>query len=404
MSRQFSSAAPALAAGILAVVAVAPAAQATNGMLPHCNGIYSCGMGGAGLALATDATHVADNPALAGRLGSELSVAVGFFHPVRTLDPQGAFASNVGKMSSQVEDYPNGALGGIYRLNPDWALGLTLVPGGGGETKYTRARTGAGLAGNFDSNVRIRFGLLSPTLAWTPSPKTSYGASLVIGYQDFKSDMANAAFAETAGMHRTERVYGWGLKFGGTWDISPQATVAMVVATPVWFDRLDKYRDLFIDSVDLPGQFGLGGTWHFPGGTDVSADLKMLFWEEVDAIGTQPFQGGFGWENQPVIAIGVQHPVTPQLTVRAGWNYGPSPIPEENTFANGLFPAVTEHHVTVGASYAINQRWEAGFSAYYAPKNSQRDPGTGDMFSQAGAGTELSMYQYGGQVGLRWKF
>lgn len=63
-----------------------------------------------------------------------------------------------------------------------------------------------------------------------------------------------------------------------------------------------------------------------------------------------------------------------------------------------------EHHFTAGATYAISDRWEVSGSAYFAPKVTQTDPGTGDMFSQFGGGTVITMKQYGGQVGLRWKF
>lgn len=421
---------PAVLAGLAAAVAIPQAAQATNGMLPHCIGVYACGMGGAGMALATDATKIASNPALGGRLGNELSVSLGWMHPDRTMDAQGPtppgfpfpFANTAsGEQTSQIENYPDGALAFNYRLSPTLAVGAAMVPGGGGETKYAMSRTATGQMGfgnagaMYDSQVRIRYASLTPTVAWTPSAKASYGASVILGYMDFKSNMAvmNPAFTGlpssptlmTSGANELERVYGIGLKVGGVWDLSPQVSVAATASTGTRYQRLDDYRDLFIGPLHLPPNFGVGVTFRASPSTDIVADVQYQMWEAVEAIGgEQPAQGGFGWENQPIFALGVQHRLSDRFAVRAGWNYGPSPIPDDVVFANALFPAVIEHHFTAGATYAISDRWEVSGSAYFAPKVTQTDPGTGDMFSQFGGGTVITMKQYGGQVGLRWKF
>ncbi|MBI3453966.1 MAG: hypothetical protein HY057_14255 [Rhodospirillales bacterium] len=73
-------------------------------------------------------------------------------------------------------------------------------------------------------------------------------------------------------------------------------------------------------------------------------------------------------------------------------------------FANALFPAITEHHVTGGATYKINQAFEVTGSTFYAFKASQTENGAGDSFSRLGKGTTVDMYQYGAQLALKWKF
>ncbi|MCW8862983.1 MAG: hypothetical protein OQK07_11240, partial [Rhodospirillales bacterium] len=100
----------------------------------------------------------------------------------------------------------------------------------------------------------------------------------------------------------------------------------------------------------------------------------------------------------------VQHRLDDQWTVRAGWNYGESPIDSEVVFANALFPAIVEHHLTAGASYKISDAWELGLSAYFAPEKSLTDSGNGDTYSQNGAQTKISHYQYGAQASLKWNF
>jgi len=68
------------AATALAVLAPLGAANATNGQLPTCVGTYKCGMGGAGLSIASDPTAAAINPALAAKMNNSAILSAGWFH------------------------------------------------------------------------------------------------------------------------------------------------------------------------------------------------------------------------------------------------------------------------------------------------------------------------------------
>ena len=93
------------------------------------------------------------------------------------------------------------------------------------------------------------------------------------------------------------------------------------------------------------------------------------------------------------------------MTVRTGFNYGPSPIPDDAIFANAMFPAVTDWHLTAGASYRLSESWELSGSFFWAPPVSQTDEGNAsDMFSAMGAGTEIGMWQMGAQIAVTWSF
>jgi long-chain fatty acid transport protein len=391
----------------LAGLAVSLPASAHNGMLPYCHGAIDCGMGGAGVAQAHDATSTALNPALAGQMNGEAVLNAGWFHTDRTMNAQGGMADGtVGTQNSQLTDYPDGSVAANFRLNPQWALGTVFYSGGGGETKYAKRRTsvaGTGAAGDFDNSVRIRKANWATSLAWTPSAEQSYGASVILGWQDMRSNMLTTGMAPTAGKHEVDDAFGWGMRFGGAWNLG-ELGVGAFYQTPIWFQRFDKYKDLFVGPIDEPAQFGLGLAWHIAPDVDLLGDFKTIMWDDVRAIGTQPPEGGFGWTMQPVLALGAQWRLNPTWTVRAGWNYGPSPIADDKTFANAMFPAINEHHLTTGATFNVNQSWSVSGSAYWSPENSQKDPGTGDNFSQNGKGTTITHEQYGGLLGLRWKF
>ncbi|MGQ0664913.1 MAG: hypothetical protein ACT4P2_15300 [Pseudomonadota bacterium] len=112
----------------------------------------------------------------------------------------------------------------------------------------------------------------------------------------------------------------------------------------MWFEAFDKYRDLFIGPVNTPANGAVGIAWHVTPQTDhLAFDVKYILWQAVHAIGQGPGEGGFGGKNRPVFLVGGQHRLDESSTLRAGYDYGPSPIPDNRIFANALFPAVVEH-------------------------------------------------------------
>lgn len=387
----------------------ATTASATNGFLSHCVGANNCGMGGAGIALPQDATSGALNPALMARVGNQLTVSPGWFHPERYRDMTKVTNSNpvnpAAKKNedSQVTDFMEGSAGVNYDVAPDWTVGLVAYGSGGMHTKYTvpRMQGGAG-----DSEVRFRLAHFAPTLTYSPTEKQSYGVSLIIGYQDFRSNFATMPInAETAGGLAVDRAIGVGGRIGGLWDVTDQVSIGFAANTPVFFQKFEKYDDLFLGAINTPMQAGIGLNWKVLPGTDIAFDAKYIAWGTEEVLHKRPGSGGFGWQSEPVFAIGVQHALTEATTVRVGWNYGPTPIADSAVFANAMFPAVTEHHFTVGAAYKFNEKWELAGSAFYAPENSLTDSGDPtDAFSGYGKNTEIGMWQAGAQVGLTWKF
>lgn len=398
----------ALAAGLAgtAIALSAMPAGATNGYMGICAGAKNCGMAGAGVALPQDSTSGAINPALMGRVSDQATVSPGWFHPVRSLDRTGSSNGSIRKVdeTSMMENFPEGSAGFNYRFSPEFTIGISAAGSGGMHTKYTTGRTVTG-AGAGDSSVRYRLAHIKPTVTWQPNDWSSYGVSANIGWSDFKSNMATLPnFAETAGANHTETAYGLGFTLGGLWDLNDKVTVGASLSSPTWFDAFDTYHDLFLGSLDVPANGTVGVVYHATPDTDIAFDVKYIAWGSVYPIANTPSSGGFGWESKPVFMLGAQHRVNEAFTVRAGYNYGPSPIPDDKVFANGLFPAVTEHHIAVGASYEPSPKWELSTSFFYALKNEQTENGTGDSFSQMGNGVSVDMWQMGAQVGITYKF
>ncbi|WP_316979682.1 OmpP1/FadL family transporter [Shumkonia mesophila] len=400
----------ALGAGlaVAALALTATPAAATNGYMGICVGAKNCGMAGAGVALPQDATSGVINPALMGRVKNQVTVSPGWFHPERSLDRSGATNNSLPKANedSQHENFMEGSAGVNYHVSPEVTLGLSASGSGGMDTKYETSRTGTGFGVNgYDSEVTYRLLHVKPTATWAPNDWSAYGASVNIGWADFKSNMAtNNNFAQTAGNNKRESIWGIGFTLGGLWDANEQLSFGASLSSPTWFQYFDNYGDLFLGSLDVPAHGTVGFVYRPTPQTDIAFDIKYIAWNSVYPIGKTPAAGGFGWESEPVFMLGAQHRLNDRYTVRAGYNYGPSPVHENVVFANGLFPAVTEHHFAVGASYVPSPKWELSASFFYALNNKVTDNGSGDQYSQMGAGVSVGMWQMGGQIGVSYNF
>ena len=73
-----------------------------------------------------------------------------------------------------------------------------------------------------------------------------------------------------------------------------------------------------------------------------------------------------------MVAIGAEYELTDTFKIRAGYNYGNNPVPSENL--SPLFPAIVEHHATVGFSYAFTS-WDLDFAYEHAFKNTETNNG-----------------------------
>jgi len=85
-------------------------------------------------------------------------------------------------------------------------------------------------------------------------------------------------------------------------------------------------------------------------------------WSDVDVFEF------FGWDDQIVYKVGAEFRPSDKLALRAGFNYGESPIKGgtilpatgmDAAFANYPFPAVSETHVTLGLGYQRTRTWRS---------------------------------------------
>ncbi|MBN1971410.1 MAG: outer membrane protein transport protein [Candidatus Delongbacteria bacterium] len=106
------------------------------------------------------------------------------------------------------------------------------------------------------------------------------------------------------------------------------------------------------------------------------------------------------WKSQFVFGLGVEQKFNEMFSGRVGYNYGNNPIPKETLIP--IFPAIVEHHITLGAGINITENLGLDFSYEYVIENEEEvnksDIATEYNDSESSLGENLLFF------GLNYKF
>ena len=94
----------------------------------------------------------------------------------------------------------------------------------------------------------------------------------------------------------------------------------------------------------------------------------------------------FGWDDQTVFALAAQKTLNAKTDVRAGINYGASPMEAADVDNNLGAPAITEWHLALGLTRRITPALQHSISLVHAFENS--------LTSSSGSGNSLEVSQY----------
>lgn len=420
-----------VALAVLALVSAVPA-LATNGMYLIGYGPETIGRGGANLAIADRSLALNFNPAGITQLqGNHLAASLSILAPRLEYE-------NMANSTIEGEDayFPLPTLTYVRGgKDTPWSWGVGMVAQGGMGATFENQRTFFGTVDETTSEVS--FATLTPTVAYAISEDQAVGATVNVGWGQasfsfyphtsfFNAQMPAMSFAgmdlDTAqGLQTNVRVGWW-------WRPTPQVAVGAVYQTETDSDFSD--GDLTVNYANFPGlgrkvvysadvdgftfaaQAGAGIAVRPSDRWTVAFDLKRNFWDHamstITVTGKDPDVAGappvtvpfvFDWKDQWVYALGADYRVSDTLTVRGGFNYGENPVPS-NTL-NPLFPATTEKHLTVGASWLRNATlWE--FAVEHAFENEQTNDNPNPMVNPFGPGATVRHAQWTVSFGASW--
>ncbi len=407
---------------------VATSAWATNGYAPHGIGQKSKGMGGVGIALVQDTVGAGMNPAGMVLLGNRVDAGLEWFRPSRKTEimAPNPFAGSYSANDRQNFFVPE--FGYNYMLNDRMSLGVSVFGNGGMNTDYAN---GIPLFTGVMSGKRTSIDLMQlfvvPTFAWKINDQHSIGIGLNLAAQQFTAvglqNFDNPAFTSSPGKvtnNDPDWSYGAGLRIGWVGQITDRVTLGATYQTRTYMSEFDDYKGLFAEQgdFDIPENFGAGIAFKATPKLTLAFDIMRINYSSVNSIGNKgpsgsmgppamtgtPLLGesggwGFGWDDQTVYKLGAAYEYNADWTFRAGWNHGSSPISGSETLFNVLAPGVVEDHLTLGATWTLDNGQEVTFSYMHAFENTVK--GNNSIPAWMGGGeADISMYQ--DSFGVAW--
>lgn len=368
-------------AALTALALLPGVSSATVGYFAHGYGMKSIGMGGVGIALPQDALAAASNPAGMVLVGSRYDVGLSLFRPDRGTTLGAGFGPAAGTYDGNGdENFFIPEFGYNRMMSADMSLGVSVYGNGGMNTNYEN-----GIPPLFGPNNGVGVDLMqlfiAPTVGYKLNASHAVGASLNLAYQRFKAKgLGGFAGLSQDGANLTNRGYddstGVGVRIGWIGELAPGLKLGATWQSKTDMSEFDKYRGLFAENgdFDIPENYGVGVSYS-TGGLTVAADVMEILYSDVKSIANSGGNlaplgtaggPGFGWKDMTVYKLGVAYALDGKTTLRAGYATGKQPIPSNETFFNILAPGVVEDHLTLGATFTLDDKSEVTLSYMHA--------------------------------------
>ena len=412
-----------VACSVAAVLAAPMTAMATNGYFSHGYGTKAKGMAGAGIAYGQDGLAAATNPANVVLTGNRVDFGVDIFMPDRKTDIVGN--GSLGTVSYDPNDddmFLIPEFGYHSMINDKMAWGIAVFGNGGMNTSYKKP---IGLMGSTNAGVNLEQLFITPSFSMKMDDKNAFGVALNLIYQTFEAtgleNFDNATYSSSPGSvtnNGKDTSTGFSLRLGWTGEISDSISMGVTYQSKADMSKFDKYKGLYAESggFDIPATYGLGLKFKATPKMNVAFDVTKIEYSDVKSI-ANPLSGltvsgnklgadnsaGFGWEDMTVIKLGADYQLNSDLVLRAGWSRGSAPIPEGETFFNLLAPATIEDHITLGATWTLQNKSELSVMYMRALENTIK--GNNSIPASFGGGNaDITMSQNSLGVAYGWKF
>ena len=351
-------------------------AHATNGDQMLGVTATQWGMGGAIVAAPQDAATLLYNPAGLATLGIKdvrFDMGVGVLNPPRKVNGQDS--------DSDYYLMPAGAV--AFNVDDKLFLGLNMGGVSGSGVDFADVRPL--LAGTQAVVTTKQSYKIAPGFAYRFSDRLSLGAALQIGYQSLA--IHNNAFT----LPQTQ-VYGVGMNAGAIYKVNEAVQLGASWTSKTSMDEFqwNTTAGPYSMTLDMPQIVALGVAFKPMPGLLIEVDVKRIGFQDV--LDRVPFEtpGGpstmnFGWDDQTVYAIGVQKRINDKTTVRAGFNYGKSPIGEEDVDNNIGSLAITEKHLSLGITREFSDKVSGSLAYTHAFHN--------EITSNTGSNTTIELEQ-----------
>ncbi|WPM31967.1 outer membrane protein transport protein [Hydrogenobacter sp. T-2] len=433
------------AIALTALLGIAGLSFATNG--DNLIGVSpaSRGMGGIGVGMPVGPTDsIFRNPAWMSQYkGFNLSFGGILFMPevkARVQNPLG----DSGSQRSKADMFVVPEVGIVHQINDKLTFGIGAfgVSGMGvdyrNNSKLVSAMDPAtGKVVPLNMHTNFQFMRVIPTLAYKVNDAIYVSGALHLAYGSLDmgatlcADASDPTTCWNAGGGQSQ-TYGMGFQLGLAYNMGDFVYAGITYQSPVsmTYKRVfDSNGDGRFEDLKLtqPQELAFGLGVKPMNNFKVGMDIRWINWK--NAKGYKEFQ----WKDQWVIALGGEYKPMEKLALRAGYNYGKSPIRGKSglqgfpvsqrnipNFASPFgdfniaffnlvgFPAITEHHITLGLGYEFTKTF--GIDLAYKHAFNKKVTSSGIYYDSgpcsSGCPTTVSAQnaQNAISIGLNWKF
>jgi long-chain fatty acid transport protein len=408
----------------LALAALASDARATNGMRMMGFGPVQDAMGGANAAAGLDAASVLTNPATMSGLGGRIDFGASVFRPkveYRAAQspglPAGAVVGSSGTIRSDRGASPIPAFGLVVPMSDKLRFGLGAYGVGGMGVDFQQNLYGGP---TYSSYSQMRF---TPGVSYQVAPWLAAGVTLNGAYATMEFNAAGG-FGQVA--HTAASSFGAGATVGVLVTATESLRFGAAYETRSWFQQFEfnipANQALGMaaghDRIDFdqPQSATVGVAYRLFAPLLVAADVQWIRWSETNGTNQPAFTTNtfaipwnMSWSDQIVYKIGAEYTLPRKVQLRAGYNYGKTPLDRSRAFENIAFPAVAEHHLTAGIGHEITKRASINAAFGWSPKTTLRGS-NGDLPPQMGgagqaiAAYEATMSQLSFDLGFAYRF
>lgn len=432
--------------------------SATNGYFLPGFGQRSLGMGGVGIALAGDSVSQAANPANLAKMEMRFDIGAALFNPVRNGKVWDSPTSALGGFGFHTDNPTTGGdgetsesevflmpeMGYVMPFDEKLTFGVAMVGNGGMNTTYRQNFFNFGTTPGQNTTVGVDLMqvLVPVSAAYRVTDTQTVGASVTLAAQRFaaKGLQAFNAFSVTSDPGRLSNngydySVGGGLRLGWQGELfgDERIKVGATWSSKLYMTKFDRYSSLFAErgDFDVPENYGVGLALKPNDDLTVAFDVVRIRYSGIASVSnrgpgtntagvTMPYlfalvlSGGatdpngvktgldngmgFGWTDQTVYKLGVDYALNDKLNLRLGFNYGRSPIPNDQLVFNLLAPATVEKHYTVGFTYKVKDDMEVTGAYVHAASHNQS--GCGNAIVDC---VDFSMHQNALGVSFGWK-
>lgn len=425
---------------LLAASLLAATAHATNGMRMIGFGPVQSSMGGVSVGLPMDSAVVISNPAGMSALPGRVDFGASFFSPSvsyrATEIPlptmfQGMLVERQGaQLSSDRGPSPVPAFGLIIPVNDRLRFGIGAYGVAGMGVDYAQNLYGGPTSSSYS---QMRF---APAVSYKFSDLLSVGVSVNVMYAQMDFNAAQG-FGQVA--HLGGTAFGVGGTIGLYLQPHKMLSIGVAYETRSYFQafRFNTPRHTMqnpatgasvtvppgVDELnfDQPQAATLGFGFRPVPALHLGLDVQWLNWSGTNGLNQPGWSGAnpdgsskvgsmgwsLRWQDQVVMKLGAQYDINPMFSVRAGYNYGASPLNAGRAFENIAFPAIAEHHVTLGLGVNVGKHFVLNVGGTYSPEAKLTGSNPGNPLAQQGQGIasyETTMSQFSIELGLGYRF